>query len=200
MDLKSTYNRIAADWFKDHNADTWWQEGTNHFLSLLSKGATILDIGCGPGVTTRYLSDKGFRVTGMDFSEKMIEIAHREVPNIEFLVGDIYELDSFNRTFDAIFAKAVLLHVPKDKVVSVLEKMRDKLNPGGLLYIAVKENTKIDGEIVKENDYGYEYERFFSYFTLPEVTAYLEKIGMKVVLGNIANSGKTNWIQVISQR
>jgi len=201
MDLKSTYNRIADDWFKDHKQDTWWHEGTARFTSLLPKGASILDIGCGAGVKSRYLSDKGFKVTGMDFSEKMIEIAKREVPNVDFVVGDIYELDSYQNKFDAVFAQAVLLHIPKERVVEVLEKFKNKLKPNGVLYLAVKE-VKVDGtdnEIIKENDYGYEYERFFSYFTLIETKEYINRLGLKLVWEKVANSGKRNWIQVIVQ-
>ncbi len=59
MDLKSTYNRIAEDWIKDHDRDTWWYEGTDKFLSLLPKGANILDVGCAGGIKSRYLTDNG---------------------------------------------------------------------------------------------------------------------------------------------
>jgi SAM-dependent methyltransferase len=201
MDLKSTYNRIAEDWYKDHNKDTWWQEGTNKFVSVLAQGASVLDIGCGAGVKSKYLSENGLKVVGMDFSEKLIEIAKREVPNINFIVGDIYELDSYQSKFDAVFAQAVLLHIPKGKVMEVLEKFKNKLNPGGILYLAVKE-VKDEGVVegvVKENDYGYEYERFFSYFTLPEIEGCLRKLGLDLIWENVATSGRTNWIQVIAR-
>lgn len=201
MDLKSTYNKIANDWFRDHKEDDWWHEGTAKFTSTLPEGASILDIGCGAGVKSKYLSNKGFKVTGMDFSEKMIEIAKREVPNVDFVVGDIYDLDEYKNKFDAVFAQAVLLHIPKEKVMGVLEKFKHKLNPNGVLYLAVKE-IKSDGleeKILKENDYGYEYERFFSYFTLPKIREYINKLGLKLVWDNVATSGRTNWVQVIAR-
>jgi 2-polyprenyl-3-methyl-5-hydroxy-6-metoxy-1,4-benzoquinol methylase len=53
-DLKNTYNKIASDWVRDHSSDDWWVEGTDIFLSLLSPGATILDVGCGGGHKTQY--------------------------------------------------------------------------------------------------------------------------------------------------
>jgi len=200
MDLKSTYNKIADDWYKDHKKDTWWQEGTNKFISLLSKGATVLDIGCGAGVKSKYLSDKGLNVTGMDFSEKLIEIAKREVSGVDFVVGDIYELDSYQNKFDAVFAQAVLLHIPKDKIMEVLKKFKNKLNPNGVLYLAMKEvKNGIENEVVRENDYGYEYERFFSYFTLPEMKDCIEKLGLKLVWESVALSGRTTWIQVVAK-
>lgn len=202
MDLKSTYNKIADDWFKDHQEDTWWHEGTTKFVSVLPKNATVLDIGCGAGVKSKYLSEKDLKVTGIDFSEKMIEIAKREVPGVDFMVGDIYELDSYNKKFNAVFAQAVLLYIPKKRVMEVLEKLKNKLNPNGVLYLAVKEVSKDDGleeKNLKENDYGYEYERFFSYFTLPEIKEYIKKLGLSVIWENVANSGRTNWIQVIAK-
>ena len=203
MDLKSTYNKIANDWFKDHEEDNWWYEGTDKFVSLLGKGASVFDIGCGAGIKSKYLLSKGLNVTGMDFSEEMIGIAKKEVPNVDFMVGDMYELDSYNKKFDAVFAQAVLLHTPKAKVMDTLEKFKNKLNKNGLLYLAVKE-VKDDGtneKILKENDYGYgyEYERFFSYFTLPEIKEYINKLGLKLIWENVTTSGRTNWIQIIAQ-
>ena len=71
-----------------------------------------------------------------------------------------------------------------------------------LQYVAVKEIRpgNKDEEIVKENDYGYEYERFFSYFSLDELKDYIKKIGLQVIYENISLSGKTNWIQVIAKK
>jgi SAM-dependent methyltransferase len=201
MDLKVTYNRIAEDWFKDHNTDTWWQSGTDRFLSLLAQGASVLDVGCGAGQKSKYISSRGFKVTGVDLSDKMIEISKREVPEADFFVKNIYDLDSIENKFDAVFAQAVLLHIPRERVLEVLEKFKNKLNSSGLLYLAVKE-VKPDGpnqEVLKENDYGYDYERFFSYFTLEEIKEYLSKTGFKVLWETIDKSGSTNWIQVIAR-
>jgi hypothetical protein len=57
-----------------------------------------------------------------------------------------------------------------------------------------------DEEIVKESDYGYEYERFFSYFTLGELKKYLMEVGIKVIYENVVSSGDTNWIQIIGKK
>lgn len=75
MNLKETYNKIADDWFKDHKVDDWWVEGTDQFISLLKPGASVLDVGCGAGLKSKYLSEKGLQVVGIDFSDKFIERA-----------------------------------------------------------------------------------------------------------------------------
>ncbi|MDE1925012.1 MAG: class I SAM-dependent methyltransferase [Patescibacteria group bacterium] len=202
MDLKETYNRIAEDWFEDHHGDSWWVEGTDTFVSLLSRNALVLDIGCGAGVKSKYLSDKGLKVVGADFSEKMIEIAKREVPAADFRVADIKDLGTIPETLDGVFAQAVLLHIPKNEAGKVVAGLAHKLREGGYLYIAVKEKWP-DGkeeEVLKENDYGYEYERFFSYFTLPEIKKHLIEAGLQVRYENVSRAGRTNWIQVIAQK
>ena len=205
INLRETYNKIAKEWGEDHEKDTWWIEGANAFLSSLLKEATILDVGCGVGQKTEYIKEKGFsRVEGIDFSEGMVKEAKEKYPEINFEVVDVYDLDKYPKTFDGIFCQAVLLHIPKNRVVEVLEKMKSKLNGGGLLYIAVKEmkENQIEEEVKKENDYGYEYERFFSYFTLEELRDYFKNLNLKIISESIVNSGsgRSKWINVIGKK
>src|SRR3989344_6053984 len=199
MDLRGTYNHIAEDWFGDHQKDVWSFEGAGKFASYLNPGSWILDIGCGCGLKSKYLINKGMKVVGIDFSEKMIEIAKKEVPEGEFEVMDLRNVSKLERVFDGIFLQAVLLHIPKNEVSRVLIGLLDKLKSGGYVYVAVKEKKPggADEEIKKEQDYGYSYERFFSYFTLAEVKKYLENIGIEIIHESITPFGNTRWIQVM---
>lgn len=201
-DLKATYNRIAKDWTKDHRDDTWWVEGTDKFVSYLNVGDTVLDVGCGAGTKSKYLAGKGLQVTGIDFSEEMIKLASQQVPTGKFFVMDIKDLSGLKNIFSGILAQAVLLHIPKKEVRHVLEQLKDKLNQGGYLYIAVKE-LKPGGkeeEIVVKNDYGYEYAMFFSYFTLDEIKEHLKNLQMEILYEDSVRAGKTKWLQVIARK
>lgn len=204
MDLKETYNRIAEDWCRDHSSDDWWVEGTDAFIKELSSGACVLDVGCGSGVKSKYLASRGLRVTGIDISDKLLDIARREVPEGEFREFSMIELDAMPETFDGVFAQASLLHIPKKNAGDVVKKMVGRLVSDGLLYIAVKETREgePDEEVKKENDYGYEYERFFSYFTMDELEQYLTNARLKVIsrLRNPNKSGKTVWLQIIGKK
>ena len=202
MNLKETYNKIARDWIKDHSIDSWWMKGTDTFLSYLQPQAHILDVGCGAGEKSKYLLQKGCQVTGIDFSEEMIALAKERAHGAEFFVEDITQPLSLETTFDGVFVQAVLLHIPKKDVVSVLTHITIPLKKDGYLYIAVKELRagEPDESILKENGYGYEYERFFSYFTTEELTQYLHILGMKIIYTDVVTSNKTKWVQIIAQK
>lgn len=168
----------------------------------MKPGRLVLDVGCGAGVKSKYLISRGLKVIGIDFSEKMIEIAERGVPEGKFQVADVKEASSLEKSFDGIFLQAVLLHLKKNEIVNVLQRLLEKLKKGGYMYVAVKEKKPggAEEEIKKEEDYGYAYERFFSYLTIDEIKEYVGKLGMNIVYENITPSGNTRWIQVIAQK
>lgn len=201
MNLKETYNFIAEDWHKDHMNDDWWVEGTNAFVAFLKPGDLVLDVGCGSGTKSKYLIEKGLRVVGVDFSENMINIAKREVSGGIFYTLDMREVGKLGQMFDGIFMQASLLHIPRNEAESVLKAMTTQLQPGGYLYVAVKEKKpgKRDEEIEREDDYGYPYERFFSYFTLDEIRGYMHSIGCDVCYEAEATP-KSRWVQVIGKK
>lgn len=201
MNLKSTYNKIAKDWYSDHKSDDWWNEGTDTFISFLGKGV-VLDVGCGGGTKSQYLIQKGLNVVGIDFSEGLLDIARKNVPGTSFLLLDMREVSTLNQKFDGVFTQASLLHIPKKEIQKTIDGLVSVLKQNGYLYIAVKEakRGKPDEEIKKENDYGYEYERFFSYFTMEELNNYLASSGLEVVYKKANQKGKTNWLQIIGKK
>ena len=204
MDTRDTYNLIAEDWHRDHVSDDWWIEGTDAFMQKLPLDGRVLDVGCGSGVKSKYLISHGLHIIGIDVSDKLLEIARREVPEGEFRELSMADLDSMPETFDGVFVQASLLHIPKKDARAVVQKMADRLVPRGFLYVAVKERRKgnPEEEIVKEDDYGYEYERFFSYFIMEELEKYFTDANLKIVTQsrNTSPSGKTVWLQIIGQK
>ena len=202
MNLKDTYNRIATDWFNDHKGDDWLVNGTDTFVSFIKDHKKILDVGCGAGVKSKYLVGKGLNVTGIDFSEKLIEIAKREVPGAQFHVLDMKDVNNLGIQFDGVFAQASLLHIPKKEISTVLKELLSCLASGGYLYVAVK-GTRPDGkeeEVLKEDDYGYPYERFFSYFTMDELKKHFVDLKLSIVYENSKLVGKTTWLQIIGKK
>jgi demethylmenaquinone methyltransferase/2-methoxy-6-polyprenyl-1,4-benzoquinol methylase len=69
----------------------------------LRPGGSALDVACGSGKLTVELAkvSRGGRVVGLDFSPRMLEIARREHPDIEFIEGDALNLPFDDASFDA---------------------------------------------------------------------------------------------------
>jgi SAM-dependent methyltransferase len=197
-----TYNRIAKDWHRDHQKDTWWQEGTDDFIAVLPQGGLVLDVGCGGGFKSRYLVRNGLAVVGIDFSEELVKIASGEVPEAEFRVMDMRDIGTLSERFDGVFAQASLLHMPRSQAPGIVRSFADVLKPGGCLYIAVKEAYP-DGpleEVKTENDYGYPYKRFFSYYTPDDLREYMHEAGFGGVAERREKSGSTTWLQIIGRK
>ncbi len=200
--LKETYNKIAADWHATHSSDTWWVAGTDRFISMLKSGSLVLDAGCGGGMKSKYLIDRGMKVYGTDIAESFIEIAKKTAPAGEYQVLSLEETGKLTKEFDAIFAQASLLHVAKKDILATMKALNSKLKPGGLFYVAVKEvwEGQPDEEVKIDTDYDQPQEIFFSYYTIPELEGYFKQVGLQVVHKQIEKTGKTNWIQIISKK
>jgi SAM-dependent methyltransferase len=106
------------------------------FSSRTASGA-ILDMGCGPGWTSLFLSRAGYQVVGVDISERMIEIARersaQENNPVEFIVGDMEELDLGRCDFDGVLFFDCLHHCPG--YGKALERAHAHLRPGGLILL-----------------------------------------------------------------
>lgn len=202
-DLKRVYDAIAGRWYDTYKDEPrWWAEGLDAFIMRLSPDAKVLDVGCGAGLKAAYLLEKGVQVVGIDFSEAMITLARQEAPGGEFYVMDMQDVGQLHEIFDGLLLMAVLLHVPKKEVAATLQKLMEKLKPGGYTYMTVKERQpgKPEEELVQDEQYGSGHERFFSYYTEDELRGYNETAGLRVLNTSVVSVNDTRWIQLLGKK
>ncbi len=98
----------------------------------LQPGSAVLDLCCGTGQLAAVLSEKGYAVTGVDGSARMIKIARKKAPGVEFLVQDARQL-SLERRFAAVFSTFDSLnHVMSlDDLARVFRNVHTVLDDGG---------------------------------------------------------------------
>lgn len=109
-------------------------------IGQLPRGARVLDAGCGTGVpTARQLQDAGLRVTGVDISEVMLELARQNVPGIDLRQLNLTEIGPELGRFDAAVAFFSLLMLPRADIPAALARLREVLVPGGLLTVGMVE-------------------------------------------------------------
>ena len=98
----------------------------------------VLDLGCGSGWLTIFISKYGFDVTGIDIAKPAIELgkiwAKEDNASVNFLVGDILNLPFKDGTFDAIVCNSVLEHFRLDQAEVLLEKVHMILKEGGFFF------------------------------------------------------------------
>ena len=106
----------------------------------LDAGARILDVGSGPGTITVDLARRvrPGTVVGVDAADDVVRRAtglarSERVENVEFRVGDAYELDFADATFDVVHAHQVLQHLARP--VDALREFRRVLTPGGIVAV-----------------------------------------------------------------
>lgn len=152
----------------------------------------ILEIGCGDGRDAKEIIKHTASYTGIDISEKLIELARAYVPNAHFEVADAatYQYPS---GIDVVFAFASLLHSDKAEVKDILHKVGKALNPGGICYISLKYAPEYT-EKVKADKYG---ERLF-YFYNPEVITELASDEYEVAKQSVGSRtiGDVVWFEI----
>src|SRR5688572_476862 len=97
--------------------------------------ALVLDIGCGTGIATRQLRDRGVRVIGSDIDAGMIEEAEKTSPKISYVVAPAHQLPFENNHFDAVTAFSAF-HWFRDK--KSLSEIKRVLKKDGRFFIINK--------------------------------------------------------------
>jgi SAM-dependent methyltransferase len=109
---RAPYDLIADQWTQERKLLPREKPYLEHFIALAIPGAHILDLGCGPGIMTRYLLDRGVRVTGVDSSLEMLRRAQVTCPEAEFIAGDMLTL-KLTRRYQGIVAWDSVFHIPR---------------------------------------------------------------------------------------
>ena len=105
-------------------------------------GVDALDLCCGQGNVAAGLLKAGAKVTGLDFSPAMLEMARAAVPEALFVEGDAMALSFEDQSFDAVTIGFGMPHVPDPpKVVAEAHRV---LRPGGRLAFSVWCGPEVD--------------------------------------------------------
>ena len=108
----------------------WEESGEAASLIPTGNNDTVLDLGCGNGVSTNYI--RGKIIVGLDLSEPgMVKAKHR-FPNKNYVVGEALQLPFKSNVFNTVIAINLVHHIKNSSVV--LEEIHRVLKKGGKLF------------------------------------------------------------------
>ena len=104
-------------------------------LQHLSSGAAIFDLCCGTGQVSKELVAKGYKIVGLDGSEKMLDYARQKLPDIEFVLGDARQFE-LSYKFDAVICTDTSLNhiMSLADMKSVFSNVYKVLKENGLFF------------------------------------------------------------------
>lgn len=109
-------------------------------------GTRVLDVGCGWARYVKVFIEQGFAYTGIDLSPKMLEVARRLNPTLDFREMSFRKLDFPDASFDGLWCCCALGYGPKRNMHAVFAEFARVLVPRGVLHI-----------IMPYTDFGEEY-------------------------------------------
>ncbi len=191
MDSVDYYNKYSNAYF-DSTVEIDMSEKLDRFMNMLDSGDTVLDLGCGSGRDSKVMLDNNLEVTLLDASSELAELADIYT-GVEPLVMDMREID-FEGVFDGIWACASLLHLPKDDMPDMLNKLHAALKSGGVIYISVK---KGDFE-------GFRQERFYADYEPEELRKLIEDVNgftdIDIWTNDDAHVENQTWVNILARK
>ena len=206
---RETYNLIAKD-FSGKREKIW--EEMLFLFDDLKEGEKVLDLGCGNGRWFSVFREKKVEYFGVDFSEKLVQIAKEKFPEGKFLVADALNLPFPENFFDKVYSIAVLHQIPSEIFrIKFLKEAKRVLKKEGKLILTVwkfhelKEKlillkytflkligkSKLDFRDVFES-WGKRAKRYYHFFSQKELKNLLEKAGFKILKIGLVKNKKGN--------
>ena len=168
MKFLDFWNNAQATYSTDgEEYSSWLDKYAERISSCTTK---VLDLGCGIGYDSDYLTKKGLEIIACDFSDVALKRLKERVPNVETMLLDISEpLPFANDSFDLIVADLSLHYFDEKTTEKIMGEIERILTPNGCLLARVNSIYDVnhgagDGEKIEDNYYfvgGYN-KRFFT--------------------------------------
>tara|TARA_B100000963_G_C22610011_1_gene664410 strand:+ start:963 stop:1862 length:900 start_codon:yes stop_codon:yes gene_type:complete len=178
-----TVDSFGEEWSKFNHFDEVEIEniGNEYFdivdFSVFNGSSTALDVGCGTGRWSIYLSSKFSNVFAMDPSKAIYSAATltKDIPGIHLLKASVENIPFNDNTFDLVISLGVLHHIPDTQ--KALDSVVNKVKNGGqcliYLYYAL-DNRSIGYKMI------FYFSSFFRFF-ISKTPSFLKKVICDVI-------------------
>jgi SAM-dependent methyltransferase len=178
------------------------------------KGYRILDLGSGGGRHLVYLAKQGFKVDGMDYSEKGLQISSnwlaKEGLDANLTRADMIALPYANDSFDALISIHVIFHNPIALLRKTMSEIYRILRTGGMVLLTFQSTRSFRfgrGEQLEPGTYipdiGGDAGVPHHYMDLPEIAKEMEQfcvLNVNLFENDDINTGKSSHWEVLARK
>ena len=154
----------------------------SHLKNNFRKGGLILEIGCGEGKISRWLSSYGFKVDAIDISKEAIKIAKKQKSKVNFIYGDIFGLKRKGNYYNAVFSLHVMEHIKN--IDETLKEICRILRSDGKLIIRIPNSDSLEAGMAGKNWFHWDEKYHVNHWKYGEFKSLLLKAGFKKVTVN----------------
>lgn len=110
LDLREQYNQFPQEFsFNQVDKNQVNRVMAYEVVAPHLANAEVLDLCCGDGTDAGYFTQQGAKVTGIDASQALVNLAKTEYPHIKFDVGLAEQLPYENEKFDVVYSKYAIM-------------------------------------------------------------------------------------------
>lgn len=151
---QKVYENHAREYDKGRDRSLFEKSYLDKLLELIPNNAEILDLGCGAGEPiAKYLINKGYIVTGADYSQAMLELAKKRFPHQSWIFCDMREFN-LEESYDAIISWGAFFHLTPTEQRASLPKICSSLKESGVILVTVgHEEGEVTGTVDGESVY-----------------------------------------------
>jgi SAM-dependent methyltransferase len=141
----------------------------------------VLDAGCGAGRMSRYLTDRGCPVQGVDLSSSMVAMARRDHGDLVFTVGSLTELPYADDQFAGVMLWYSIIHTPPAGQARIFAEAARVLRPGGHLLVGFQSGEGTRDVSAAYSRFGHEVQLERHLYTADQVALQIEAAGLSEV-------------------
>jgi ubiquinone/menaquinone biosynthesis C-methylase UbiE len=144
----------------------------------ITKGK-LIDLGCGPGQTTRFIYENGLtNLIGADLSSEMVKVASKNSPHIKFEQVDLLDLKYLDKSFASGIAFYAIVHFDYNQLKTALREVKRILTDNGHFLFSFHIGNKI---IHLDNFLDKDVDVEFIFFEVEIVKEILVEVGFEII-------------------
>jgi ubiquinone/menaquinone biosynthesis C-methylase UbiE len=142
--VKDIFSNYSEQYNEKFGAAEQYKKTLEKFAYYCDGNKSVLDLGCGPGNLSKFLKryNPKLKITGLDFSKEMLEIARNELKEDDFICADLRSLPDLQKKYDIIICAFAIPYLTQNEVFDLIKRINDLIKENGVIYISFMQGDK----------------------------------------------------------